>query len=238
MGLNRILTSGNAALSVTTFLGSTIADIPTLEGVPLGTVDGTATGEVAAKVMVVGATALTIAAGNANIGDVDVASIAAGETHIGEVSTPAALIEVTFTTDTAAYASGDVIADTQAIALGARVNDGKVILESVALIDKAKQAAAITVYFFSASTSYGTENSAPSMSAANMAANYLGHLDVATSDWKDAGNASVCIKKGGDCGLTLRPATGTTTIYAAIRNGTGTPTYAADSLVGKFGFLQ
>lgn len=54
MGLNRILTSGNAALSVTAFLGSTIADIPTLEGVPLGTVDGTATGEVAAKVMVVG----------------------------------------------------------------------------------------------------------------------------------------------------------------------------------------
>jgi hypothetical protein len=165
-------------------------------------------------------------------------STPASENHIGQVSTPSAHVDVTFTTDTAAYASGDVIADTQPIAGAARVANAEVLLESIILIDKNKQAAAMTILFFSAATSYGAENAAPTMTAANMALNFLGSIDIATGDWKDAGEASTCTLKGAQCGILLKPATDTTTIYAAIRNGGGTPTYLADSIVGRFGFLQ
>lgn len=55
MHLNKILTSINAALKAK-FLGASGQTIESdqLAGVPLGTKDGTATGELAAKVMVVG----------------------------------------------------------------------------------------------------------------------------------------------------------------------------------------
>lgn len=52
---NRILTSGNIALAVTNL--DSIPTTTTLNGVPLGTADGSATGEVGAKVVLVGGSA-------------------------------------------------------------------------------------------------------------------------------------------------------------------------------------
>lgn len=51
---NKILTSGNAALTVTNLACSPSPGTSTLEGVPIGTANGTATGELAVKVIDIG----------------------------------------------------------------------------------------------------------------------------------------------------------------------------------------
>ena len=53
--LNKILTSANARLKITNLFGSSPAT-DTMEGLPLGTSDGTPTGEVCVKVLTIGAT--------------------------------------------------------------------------------------------------------------------------------------------------------------------------------------
>lgn len=145
------------------------------------------------------------------------------------------VFDVTLSTDTSAYASGDVIADSQVLTSIMRANDKTGILQSVTMIDKADQKVAMTLYFLSANVTIGTENAAPSISDAN-ALNILGHVDIAASDWKDLGGVAVACIKG--IGLGLEPASGTRNVYIAAVNGTGTPTFAADSLVARLTVLQ
>lgn len=51
---NKILTAANAALAVTNLAASGSGGTQTMEGVPIGTSDGTATGELVVKVKLVG----------------------------------------------------------------------------------------------------------------------------------------------------------------------------------------
>jgi hypothetical protein len=60
MTKNKILSTLNAALTVTNLYGGLEASV--LEGIPLGTVDGTATGELIVKVKVLNASDITIGA--------------------------------------------------------------------------------------------------------------------------------------------------------------------------------
>jgi len=145
------------------------------------------------------------------------------------------VFDVTLSTDTSAYASGDVIADSQVLTNIMRATDSTGVLQSVTMIDKADQKVAMTVYFLSANVSVGTENAAPSISDAN-SLNILGFVDIAASDWKDLGGTAVASIKG--IGLGLEPASGTASVYIAVVNGTGTPTFAADSLVARLTVLQ
>lgn len=144
------------------------------------------------------------------------------------------LIDVTFSLDTSAFASGDVLADTQVVAGAFFENDGQGILHSLALVDKDDQKVAMTVLLFSANVALGTENSAPSISDAN-AANFLGAIDITAGDWRDLGGVSVCELSG--LGKIVKAASGTKDIYVALLNGTGTPTFTASGIVGRFGFL-
>lgn len=146
----------------------------------------------------------------------------------------AGFVDVTLTTDTSAYASGDVVADTQVIANACRAVNQPAILQSVMLVDKADQGAALDLHFFSANVSMGTENSAPSISDAN-ALNYLGKIAIATDDYTDLTGCKVAHKVA--LGHLVKPATDTRDIYVAVVNGSGTPTFAADSLVLRLGFL-
>ena len=105
-----------------------------------------------------------------------------------------ALIDVTLSLDTSAYASGDVLADTQEIANAMRVIDGTAILESLILLDEDDQGVALDLYFFNANVAMGTENSAPSISDAN-ARNLLGKVAGATGDYTDLGGVKVvCLR--------------------------------------------
>lgn len=143
---------------------------------------------------------------------------------------------VSFTTDTSAYASGDLVADTQEIANAVYGLGGVVTLDSIVLTDGADQKVALYVVFLNASTSMGTENSAPNISDANVASKIIGHVAIAATDYVDVGGAGVATIK--NIGLKLQAASTSGSLYVAIVNSTGTPTYAADSLVGKFGFSR
>jgi hypothetical protein len=159
----------------------------------------------------------------------------AGEAFLGAVGGKTVVKNLTMTTDTSAYASGDVIADTQQLDAAFRITDGKGVLQSLVLIDESDQKAALTVNFHDTSTSLGTENAAPSISDAN-AIGYLGSVDIATGDYRDWGGVSVVCLKG--IGLPISAASGTDDLYVSILNSTGTPTYGATAIKLRLGILQ
>lgn len=143
-------------------------------------------------------------------------------------------VDVTLSTDTAAYASGDLIADAQIVASCVRSDDAAGALHSIMVIDEDDQKAAFTIYLASASASWGTENAAPSISDAN-ARTILGFVDVATADYKDLGGVSVAFK--GAVGMAIKPASGTDDVYVAVVNGSGAPIFTATGLKLRLGFL-
>lgn len=141
---------------------------------------------------------------------------------------------ITLTLDTSAYGSADLVADTQEMADAFDLDGGSAFLESVTLIDKDDQtASAYTLVFLNQSVSLGTENSAPNVSDANAAAAVIGAIGIASGDWVDMGGQKVASK--GNLGLVLQVATGKS-LFVALVNGAGTPTFTAAGLVLVLGF--
>lgn len=151
-----------------------------------------------------------------------------------DVTTPlpvkgqAPLVRVTPTIQTGAYTTGTVLFATTAIANLSPSNDQGFLLESLTLIDGADQGAAVTLHFFSSAVTFGTVNSAPAISDADMASSWLGSVDIATTDYKDVGGAkAACIKA---IALNLIPGSGVRTVWVAAVV-TGTPTYGSTSAI-------
>jgi hypothetical protein len=164
-----------------------------------------------------------------------VTAITAGETHVGEVGGKTAVVAVTLSTDTAAYASGDLIADTQQIDAFFRKTDGTGIINSINIIDEDAQGVALYIIFMSTSTSLGTENSAPNISDANLTAGFQGIVSVATTDYVTISGAKVATIR--NIGLPVKAVSGTDDIYIAVLNATGTPTFTAAGLEMRIGVL-
>lgn len=144
-------------------------------------------------------------------------------------------VDVTLSTDTSAYAAGDVIADSQVVASCVRANDALGVLQSLTLIDEDDQGVALTCYFLGANVSMGSENSAPSITDVN-ARQILGSVAVAASDYTDLGGVKIAYKS--NLGLMVKPAAGTPDTYVAVVNGTGAPTYSSAGLKLRLGFLS
>mgnify|MGYP001601299563 CR=1 FL=1 len=156
------------------------------------------------------------------------------EVHLGEVGGKTSVFDVTLSLDTSAYASGDLLADTQACSALFRKDDGTGLLQSLMVIDQDDQKVAFDVYILSANVTMGTENSAPSITDAN-AVNILGIVSVATTDYKDLGGVSVANIKG--LGIPIKAVSGTDDLYLAVVNGTGTPTFTASGVKLRLGVL-
>lgn len=135
---------------------------------------------------------------------------------------------VAMTTDTGAYASGDLIADTQQLNGFFNKSDGKGVVNSITIIEKDAQGAAYYILFHQTSTSMGTENSAPNISDANLAAGLLGIVAVDTTDFVTVSGAKVATIK--NIGLPVSAVSGTDDLYISILNSTGTPTYAGGTI--------
>lgn len=145
------------------------------------------------------------------------------------------VIDVTLTLDTAAYASGDVIAATQTVASVFKVNGGRAVLDSLAVIDQDDQKVALDVFFFSQSVTFGTENSAPSITDAD-GLYCLGYVSVVAGDYKDLGGVSVASGSNlRNLGLVLENGDDSKSLYVAVMNGSGTPTYSATGLTLRLG---
>lgn len=166
------------------------------------------------------------------LGTVNVGTIAAGETHVGQVGTEGTIVTVTPTLDTSAYAAGDVLFDTTAIANAVRVSGGRAELVSIQVLDEDDQTAAVLdLYFLRSNVSLGTFNVAPAITDAN-AREILGYYSFASGDFKDLGGSKVATAR--NVGLILAPTTGTTLYVAGVT--AGTPTQTASGIKLQFGF--
>jgi hypothetical protein len=164
------------------------------------------------------------------------------------------VIAVTPTLDTNVYASGDQLGGIQTITdayrtvyrpfdqpsqplTGQTQLGGKAILQSITIIDGAKQSQPIDIMFFSSSpTLTSSDNAAIDISDAEMAAKCIGVVSVDTA-YVDLSNNSLVTYV--NAGLVLKQDASATdhNIYAVciIR---GAATYAADSLKFLYGFMQ
>lgn len=145
------------------------------------------------------------------------------------------LYDVTLTVDAGnAYASADVITDTQILSGLFRDVDQTGMLMSIVVIDEDDQKAAFDVYFMNGSGAMGTVNGGASISDAN-ARKFLGWQAIATGDYKDLGGVSVAVIK--NIWLPVKAAAGTLDLYVAVINGAGTPTYTASGLKLRIGVV-
>lgn len=141
-------------------------------------------------------------------------------------------VTVTLSADTSAFASGDVVADTQIVPQVVRIPGDAACLMSVKLVDEDDQGAALDIYLLNTSGSMGTENSAPSITDANSRA-IQAIIPIATGDYKDLGGTRVA--NLGNLFKVVQTASGSD-LYVAVVNGAGTPTYTASGLKLTLGF--
>lgn len=139
-----------------------------------------------------------------------------------------------FSVDTNAYGSADLVADTQELSEVGFRKGTVVVLKSITVKDKADQKVDLYFVFLSANTSLGTENSAPNISDAN-SDNIKAVVLVEDGDYLDIGGVAVATR---EFAIPIKLASTTTSLWVAIVNGAGTPTYAASDLVVEFGFLR
>jgi hypothetical protein len=144
-------------------------------------------------------------------------------------------VDVALSLDTSAYASGDVLADTQVVTGALRAADALGLIQSVMVLDEDDQGTPFTLYFLDANVSLGSENAAPSITDVN-ARSILGAVSVEASDYADLGGCKVAFKSA--VGMVVKAASGTSNIYVAAVNGTGAPTYTASGLRLRIGVLS
>ena len=142
-------------------------------------------------------------------------------------------VTVTLSLDTSIYASGDLLADTQEIAAALLDSGGTAKLVAMRVADEDAQGAAFDVYLTSVVTSFGTENSAPNISDANLR-NVQHVIPVDTGDYRTVSGT----KFADFSELDLPVVAVSTSMYVAVVNGTGTPTYTASGVRITFWFAQ
>ena len=190
-----------------------------------------ADGSEAARVMFpVGENAVSLAAGSASIG-----TLGASEAHVGEVGSSADVISVTPAIDTNAYTSGDAVGGKQTLTSAARVSGGKVLLNSVVVVDKGNQKKPLTILFFDSDPSAATITNNAAFAFSTDITKVVGRVNVVAGDYETVDSKAVaCVKA---IGLEMK-ASGSANLYAAVVT-TDTPTYtSASDLIFRYGFAQ
>lgn len=144
------------------------------------------------------------------------------------------VISVTPVITTDAYTSGDAVGGVQDIG-GLNAAYGTVpYIESLTVIDKGNQKAALTILFFNANPEAATITDNAAFAFSTDIDSLIGKIDVAGADYSTFDSMAVATLK--DIDLALKPASGST-IYAVVVT-TGTPTYAVGDLIFRYGFGQ
>ena len=137
--------------------------------------------------------------------------------------------------DTNAYANNDVLADTQELKDAVKEIDLGGVIETLTVVDNDDVGQVFDVWVMDSNVSMGTENAAAGITDAN-AKFILGRIPVAAADYVDLGGSKVATIR--NVGLAIKPAAGTTSVYVAVVNGTGTPTFSAAGVTLRFGITQ
>ncbi len=140
------------------------------------------------------------------------------------VTTKAKYVDVTLSTlETAALADGDIMCVTTEVTGAFTNNDGTGVIQSIHVLDEADQGVAFDLVFFSANTSLGTANAAPSISDAD-ARTILGRVRVNAADYIDLGGSRTATLTG--VGLGVKSGSGVDDMWVSAISR-GAPTYAA-----------
>lgn len=141
--------------------------------------------------------------------------------------------DVSLSTDTGAYANGDLLADTQTISDVFLDNDGTGKITSLTVIDQDDQTLySFSLWFMDGTGTLGSENSAPSGADAAALA-VLGKVDFATADGLDLGGSKVYSKTG--LSIPVKAIAGTNDLGIAAIVTTGTPTHTASGVRVRIG---
>lgn len=144
---------------------------------------------------------------------------------------PGAVLDVTLSLDTNAYADGDVLADVQEVANAFSRAGARRVLNSVLVLDEDDQGVAFDLVFFNASATLGTENAAVGLSDAD-ARKIVAVVSVGSGDYVDLVNSKVAqIENIG----VLIEAESTSLYVGAVSRGIGT--YSASGIRLKLGLL-
>lgn len=136
------------------------------------------------------------------------------------------VISVTPVVSTSAYGAADQVGGIQTLTGACEIVGKPGVIESIVILDKAKQKAAMTIFFFnSLPTVASSDNAALDITDAEMA-KAIGHVAIAAADYQDVANSSLACKIVSP-GLPI-PATGSPSIYAVMMT-TGTPTLGSTS---------
>jgi len=142
--------------------------------------------------------------------------------------------EVTLTLNAGvAYATGDVLANTQEIADAMKEDGGIAVIHSIALLDKDDQGQALDLVFLKTNVSLGVENSAVSITDLN-ADEILGIIEIAATDYVDLVNSQHVTKEG--LGIVVESASDSKSLFVGVISR-GNGTYSASGITLKIGLL-
>jgi hypothetical protein len=168
--------------------------------------------------------------------NVTVDVITAGETHLGEVGTPADVISVTPVVSASPdYSAADAVGGIQTLTSAARVSGGKVVLESLTLIDKANQKKALTVLFFSANPAAATVTDNAAFVFSTDVAKLVGKVNIAAADYETVDSIGIACLKA--IGLEMK-AVGSANLYAVIVATEAINLATVGDYICLYGFLQ
>lgn len=143
------------------------------------------------------------------------------------------VLDLTLSLDTSAYVDGDVLADTQSIAQGFKIQEGRAVLQSILVLDEDDQGQPFDLIFLDSNVSLGTENAAVSITDAN-ARKIIGRVQIGSGDYYDMGGSRIAAV--GNIGQVLKAAATSRALYVgAVSRGTGT--YTASGIKLKIGVI-
>lgn len=135
-----------------------------------------------------------------------------------------------------AYSIGDAVGGKRTLTGALLKTNGTAILESVTILDRANQKAAMTLFIFDSNPAAATitDNSAFVFSTDDL--KVIAQVSIGASDYVTTNSKAIAQKTG--LGVALNGANGDGNLYAALVT-TGTPTFAATTDVQlEFGLLQ
>lgn len=140
-------------------------------------------------------------------------------------------ISVTPTVDTNAYASGDLLGTLMKFKSPEMTQNQRSIIQSLALVDLAKQDISVDIVFFESNPSATTFTDNAALDIADADIKKIIHVESLTS-YKDFSDNSIAVSQA----MTI-PTTYTDSIYACIVSR-GAGTYAASDITLKLSLIQ
>jgi len=138
------------------------------------------------------------------------------------------------TISTSAYSAGFTVGAIQTLTNAVRKSGGTAILESLTLLDKSNQKAAMDIFIFDVNPAAATTTDHAAFAFSTNDVNVIARVSVAATDYVTVNSEAVAVKSG--LGIAVQ-ASGSANLYA-VAVTSGTPTYAATALQWVWGLLQ